>query len=430
MLHATSIVRRGQLGPRAIADTITLDRQSRYRRRVVLNTDGGRELLLDLAGATHLADGDGLLLEGGGIVLVRAAAEDLLEIHAADAIALARIAWHLGNRHTPAQITGRAILIQPDHVLAEMVAGLGAHVHAVKRPFEPEGGAYGGHGPLHAAHHHGGHGPHHHPAHTHDHEHGPGSGHALRSKGSGDGACDMPDGIGPSRFSAAAVNTALPAKLLLWLSPAFPVGGFAFSHGLEWAAEKGWVKDRASLEAWLADLVTLGPLVNDLTLLAAAWRAVASGDEAALGEAVDLAVALQPSAERHLEAVTQGGAFIAQIEASWSCDAITHLKTLRSGDIAYCTAVAVAAAGHGIELGAVLTAYGLAAVSNLVSAAVRLGVVGQTDGQRTLATLVPTIEAAARRARTATLDDIGGACWRSDLASLQHETQYTRLFRS
>jgi urease accessory protein len=93
-----------------------------------------------------------------------------MEIHATDALALARIAWHLGNRHTPAQITASAILIQPDHVLAEMVEGLGAHVHRVKRPFEPEGGAYGGHGPLHSGHHH-----HHHHG-DHDHHHGPSGG--------------------------------------------------------------------------------------------------------------------------------------------------------------------------------------------------------------------------------------------------------------
>ena len=135
MLHAGSVVRKAQLGPRVFVDTITLDRQSRYRRRLVLKTDAGHELMLDLAEATYLADGDGLLVQDGGVVLVKAAAEDLMEIHAADALALARIAWHLGNRHTPAQIMPGAILIQPDHVLAEMVEGLGAHVHRVKRPF-------------------------------------------------------------------------------------------------------------------------------------------------------------------------------------------------------------------------------------------------------------------------------------------------------
>ena len=244
----------------------------------------------------------------------------------------------------------------------------------------------------------------------------------------------MPDGTGPDAFStldsAAVGGHPFPAQLLLWLSPAFPVGGFAFSHGLEWAAERGWVKDRVTLEAWLVDLVTLGSIANDLVLLAAAWRAATAGDDAALREAAELAVALQPSAERHLEAVTQGGAFVAQIEAAWPCDAVARLKGMQGGEITYCTAVAVAAAGHSIALGAVLGGYGLAFAGNLVSASVRLGVVGQTDGQRVLAALVPVIETAARRASASTLDDLGGACWRSDLASLQHETQYTRLFRS
>lgn len=166
-LRASSVLRAGELESAEIVDTITLDRQSRYRRRVLLTTDGGRELLLDLPEATYLAHGDGLAVEGG-VVLVKAAAEDLLEIHAADALALATIAWHLGNRHTPAEITRNAIYIQPDHVLAELVEQLGAHVHRVRRPFEPEGGAYGGKGPLHSGHHHGHGGHHHHHDHHHD----------------------------------------------------------------------------------------------------------------------------------------------------------------------------------------------------------------------------------------------------------------------
>ncbi len=172
-LRASSVLRVGRLADRTIVDTITLDRQSRYRRRVLLSTDGGRDLLLDLPEATYLAHGDGLAVEGG-VVLVKAAAEDLLEIHASDALALATIAWHLGNRHTPAEITRGAIYIQPDHVLAELVEQLGAHVHRVRRPFEPEGGAYGGKGPLHSGHHHHGGGHHHHDhdhAHDHDHDH-------------------------------------------------------------------------------------------------------------------------------------------------------------------------------------------------------------------------------------------------------------------
>lgn len=173
MLRAASVVRKAELGKRIAIDTITLDRQARYRRRLALTTDRGHEFLLDLPEATYLASGDALVLSNGALVKVVAAVEELLEIQAADSAALAKIAWHLGNRHTPAEVTRDAIYIQPDHVLAEMVTRLGAHVHAVKRSFEPEGGAYGGHGALHASHHHGT-GWHHHDhddAHTHDLEH-------------------------------------------------------------------------------------------------------------------------------------------------------------------------------------------------------------------------------------------------------------------
>ena len=244
----------------------------------------------------------------------------------------------------------------------------------------------------------------------------------------------MPDGTGPDALKDVrtpdGAGGAIPAPLLLWFSPAFPVGGFAFSHGLEWAAEKGWIKDRDTLAAWLSDLVAHGAVGNDQMLLCAAWHATKQRDGAALREAIDLALALQPSAERRLETVTQGGAFMMQIEASWPCAATSWFRGIHDGEIAYCTAVGIAAAGHGIALQAVLLPYGLAVIGNLVSAAVRLGVVGQTDGQRVLAGLVPEIESMSRRSLAATPADLGGACWRSDLASLQHETQYTRLFRS
>ncbi|MEZ5844403.1 MAG: urease accessory protein UreE [Hyphomicrobiaceae bacterium] len=165
MLQANSLIRRADLANRITSDTVTLDREARFRRRITMQTDRGHAFLLDLAEATYLAHGDALELSNGALVKVVAASEDLLEVHAHGAAELARIAWHIGNRHTPAEITAHAIYIKPDHVLAEMVAGLGGHVHAVKRPFEPEGGAYGGKGPLQAGHHHEhghGHGHHHH----------------------------------------------------------------------------------------------------------------------------------------------------------------------------------------------------------------------------------------------------------------------------
>lgn len=175
MLRATKVIRARDLEARIAGDTITLDRASRWRRRVAMRTDQGHDILLDLAEATLLASGDALVLDDGTFVQVMAAAETLLEIAAASPLALARIAWHVGNRHTPAEITANAIYIQPDHVLAEMVRGLGGTVREVSRAFEPEGGAYGHKGALVESHHHGhGHGHH---AHAHDHVHDHGHDH-------------------------------------------------------------------------------------------------------------------------------------------------------------------------------------------------------------------------------------------------------------
>jgi urease accessory protein len=146
------------------ARTITLKREERYRRRIVMTADCGFQFLLDLPDATYLPNGSGLELETGDIIGVCAAEEPLMEIRAASPGLLMRLAWHIGNRHTPAEITTDALYIQPDHVLADMVRGLGGTVHDVSRPFEPEGGAYGGHGALQTGHHHRAddHGHHHH----------------------------------------------------------------------------------------------------------------------------------------------------------------------------------------------------------------------------------------------------------------------------
>lgn len=176
MLRATSVIRRTDIGDRLAIDTVTLDREARWRRRIAMTSDRGRAFLLDLAGATYLAQGDALALSDGSLVTVVAAPEELMEIHAHDVLALARIAWHIGNRHTPAEITAQAIYIKPDHVLAGMVEGLGAHVHVVRRPFEPEGGAYGSKGPLQTGHHH-------HGVHSHEHAHDRGGGHHHHDHG-------------------------------------------------------------------------------------------------------------------------------------------------------------------------------------------------------------------------------------------------------
>jgi urease accessory protein len=218
--------------------------------------------------------------------------------------------------------------------------------------------------------------------------------------------------------------------LMVWLSPSFPVGAFAYSHGLEWAFESGDLHDAVTLRDWLDALVSHGSLRNDLILFACTARAVEANDDGALVEIAELALALANSAERRLETVTQGNAFVAASRAAWPCAAIDRLKAVWSGDVAYPLAVATASAGHGLPLAASLEAYGLAFIANLVSASVRLGIVGQTDGQKITAALMPAVQAAAAAAEPATLDDLGGCALRSDIASLRHETQYSRLFRS
>ena len=218
--------------------------------------------------------------------------------------------------------------------------------------------------------------------------------------------------------------------LMVWLSPAFPVGGIAYSHGQEWAFETGDLTDAESLADWLDALIEHGALRNDLILFAASWRASGEGDGKALREVAELALALANSAERRLETVTQGNAFVAAIAASWPCASIDGLRAAWPGDVSYPVAVGVAASGHGLPLGPSLEAFALAFVANLVSAAVRLGIVGQTDGQKVIARLAPALREAAVRAEAMALDDLGGCAFRSDLASLRHETQYSRLFRS
>ncbi len=223
-------------------------------------------------------------------------------------------------------------------------------------------------------------------------------------------------------------GAALP--LLVWLSPSFPVGAFAYSHGLEWAVEAGDVTDAKSCQAWIADLLGYGSGRTDSILLAEAWRAVMASDEGALRNIAELAVALQPSAERHLEATAQGNAFMTASRAAWPSEALSFLTRAYDGDVVYPVAVGVAGAGFSMPLAAVLDAFLLGFVTNLVSSAVRLGPIGQTDGQRTIASLLPLVRNVARETESASLDDLGSSVFRSDIATLCHETQYTRLFRS
>jgi len=219
-------------------------------------------------------------------------------------------------------------------------------------------------------------------------------------------------------------------RLLLWFSPAFPVGAFAFSHGLEWAVEAGDIHDRDSLLGWLEGLVRHGSGWSDAVLFAAAHGAVESKSLRRLREAAELAVALQPTKERRLEATMQGDAFVKAVETAWANSGLAMLREAIERPHALAVAAGAAAAGAGMAREAALAAFLTGFCQNLVSAAIRLAPIGQSDGLRVLAALEPIVAATAAGAARASLRDIGGLALRSDIASMRHETQITRLFRS
>ncbi|MER9408012.1 urease accessory protein UreF [Mesorhizobium caraganae] len=213
-------------------------------------------------------------------------------------------------------------------------------------------------------------------------------------------------------------------RLMAWLSPAFPVGGFSYSHGLERAVHDGLVADSGSLAAWLETLVEMGSGWNDAVLFAEAWRRArdGSGD---LHEIADLAEALAGSQERHTETMLQGAAFL-KAASAWPNPVLERLPA----GCAYCVAVGAIAGGNGIALQDALSAFLQAFFSNLVQAAIRLGVVGQSGATALLAGFEPLALATAARAAGSTLDDLGGSAFVSDVMAMKHETQYSRLFRS
>jgi urease accessory protein len=161
MIRATSLIRREAVDEDRIVDVITLDHGDRHRRRIVLHADGGTTFLLDLDTADVLEDGDAICLDGGSLVQVKAAPERLIQVRTDDPLDLLTLAWHIGNRHVPAEITRDAVYIAYDHVLFDMLQGLGAKTHIVERPFQPLRGAY-------HQHEHSGHSHHH----SHEHRHG------------------------------------------------------------------------------------------------------------------------------------------------------------------------------------------------------------------------------------------------------------------
>ena len=225
-------------------------------------------------------------------------------------------------------------------------------------------------------------------------------------------------------------ETAALFRLMAWLSPAYPVGAFSYSSGLEWAVEAGDVTDAGALERWLAVMIGSGSGSCDATFFVHAYRAARVMDGTALVGVAELAAAFSPSKERHLETTAQGTAFLTATRAAWPCDTLDRLVAWWRGPYAYPVSVAVAAAGHRIAVEPALLAYLHALASNLISAGIRLIPLGQSQGQSVLAALEPVIVATVTRALLAPLEEVGSAAFRADIASQRHEAQYTRLFRS
>lgn len=219
-------------------------------------------------------------------------------------------------------------------------------------------------------------------------------------------------------------------RLLAWLSPAYPIGAFSYSHGVETAVEEGFIEDRASLVAWLESVLLQGTGAVDGALFAAAWRAADAADGPAFDAVAERAAAWRGTSEMALESRQQGGSFLSITRTAWPHPALEAAHERLSDELSLPVAVALAAAAHGIALERALEGYLHAFTANLISAAVRTVPLGQSDGQVALAALEPAVRRAAEAALVTSLEEVGTSTPLLDWCSLRHETQYTRLFRS
>src|SRR5882757_1530588 len=266
----------------------------------------------------------------------------------------------------------KGLRIRRDHVIEAMVTGLGARIIEIEAPFDPEGGAYAAahaHAEDHHAHDHGGHdhSSHDHASHGHGHDHdhghhkhddhGHSSDHHHHDEHCGHDHHDHSHAHDTSESAPADEHGGMTAsegaalyRLMTWLSPAFPVGAFSYSSGIEWAVEAGDITDAASLRNWLAAMLAEGSGFCDGVFLAQTHRAVSRHDNAALRETAELAAAFVPSRERQLETTTQGRAFIEIARSAWTCEGLDEVIAACGAPIVYPVAVGLVSAAHAIPL--------------------------------------------------------------------------------
>ncbi|WP_430474025.1 urease accessory protein UreF [Thalassospira lucentensis] len=229
------------------------------------------------------------------------------------------------------------------------------------------------------------------------------------------------------------LNPAGLMRLMTWLSPSFPVGAYSYSHGVEYAVEDGRVTSAETLINWVEGVLEFGAGRIDAVLFCAAWRAALLGGEDALFDIGVEADCWRGTSEMALEATAQGRAFVSTTEKVWGDGVVTrwaHRMRLDDRLPSYPVAVGIAAAEAKVPLRDALTAYLHAMAANLVSSAVRLVPLGQTDGVRSLSSLDKAVSIAVDHAMATDLCDLGAAAPMVDWTSMKHETQYTRLFRS
>ncbi|WP_025897932.1 urease accessory protein UreF [Sneathiella glossodoripedis] len=219
-------------------------------------------------------------------------------------------------------------------------------------------------------------------------------------------------------------------ELMSWMSPSYPVGAYTYSHGIEQAVEDGLINNVSELQDWISAILEYGSGRNDGILFCETFRAVQATDPDRLYKVAELAYAIRPTKELELETTAQGRAFMTITERSFPSQALANLKEQWAGPIAYPVVVGAAAAGRDMTIEVALTGYIHGFVSNLVSAAVRLVPLGQTDGQLAIAALEEKCAELVQEVLFSTLDDLGSATLMVDWCSARHETQYTRLFRS
>jgi urease accessory protein len=226
-----------------------------------------------------------------------------------------------------------------------------------------------------------------------------------------------------------------PALLRLqsWLSPAFPTGSYSYSHGLEWAVEAGYIHDRGGLVDWLKADLCYGSGRNEAIFFLEAWRCAVADDRAKLFQIAEMAAAMRGTSEFALESSQQATACLAMLRQAWPDRALDWLARVlceRRVQPALAVVLGVGSARQRIPARLAMPAFLQSYLANLVTAGVRLIPLGQTDGQLAIAELEDAVLAAAARAEEATMDDLGSAAFMVELASMAHETQYTRLFRS